>query len=157
MFTPSQELNASSVNTIHMHMHTHTRTCTCTHAHFTCTHTHAHTHTHTHIRTRTYTHAHAHTHTHMHTHTHAHTHAQQFCTALLQNLTTTNAPNSWSLATKALALTSLRILVREHDGIDEITCPEGLRPIVELAELSEDVKESCFASGDKVPASKVNG
>ena len=43
---------------------------------------------------------------------------------------------SWSAKTRALALTSLKILAREKERIDELFTRERLSVIVELAELS---------------------
>ena len=82
---------------------------------------------------------------------------QKFCSSLLSSLSVTSSPSSWSLETKALALTALRIFAREQAATDSLTCVAGLRPIVELAELNSDLKESCFASGEFVPNCKVQG
>jgi len=82
---------------------------------------------------------------------------QNFCSTLLLSLADTNSPDSWSLETKALALTALRIFAREREATEPLTCTAGLRPVVELAELHSDVQESCFASGDPVPSGKVQG
>lgn len=89
--------------------------------------------------------------------THTLTNTQNFCSTLLLSLADTNSPDSWSLETKALALTALRIFAREREATEPLTCAAGLRPIVELAELHSDVKESCFASGDSVPSGNVQG
>ena len=85
-----------------------------------------------------------------------HSPKQKFCQALLHNLST-SLPNSWSLETKILGLIALRILAREREGTDQLISMEGLKLIVELAELSKEAKESCFASGEQIPEDKLQG
>ena len=86
---------------------------------------------------------------------------QKLCSYLLLHLSSSSSSSSssipWSQETKAIALTSLRILARESHGAGQLTSRDGLATIAALAELSSDVGESCFAAGAAVPLPKING
>ena len=61
---------------------------------------------------------------------------------------------SWAAKTQALALTSLKIIAREREGIEELISPEGLLVIAKLAELSS---ASSHNTENYESQEKVNG
>lgn len=86
-----------------------------------------------------------------------HSHKQRFCAELLLHLPATNGSGEWSLYTKALALTALRISARDPKATEKLLSEDSLRPIVELADLSEDSEDSCFSFGEKASVSRLKG
>jgi hypothetical protein len=65
---------------------------------------------------------------------------ETFCKTLLDQLSS----GRWSAKTQAAALTSLRIAAREKEGVKRLRSKEGLRVLVDRADLSHDIKESCL-------------
>ena len=55
---------------------------------------------------------------------------------MLSHIGSSDPSVSWTAKTQALALTSLKIVAREREGIDELLSEEGLLVIAKLAELS---------------------
>jgi hypothetical protein len=57
--------------------------------------------------------------------------------------------------TQAAALTSLRIAARENDGVQKLRSEDGLSVLVNLADLSRDIKQSCFHGDTPPPEDRV--
>jgi hypothetical protein len=77
---------------------------------------------------------------------------EEFCCTILDRLSSWQ----WLPRTQAAALTSLRIAARQKGGIQKLKSKEGLKILIELADLSRDIKESCF-HGNVVPRDRTEG
>ena len=81
---------------------------------------------------------------------------QTFCSTILDHVSDSDPSSKWSCKTVSRALTSLRIFAREREGTDKLTSRGGLAPIIKLADISGDVKESCFV-GDGISVERTEG
>ena len=79
---------------------------------------------------------------------------QKFCSTVLSHIGSSDPSVSWAAKTQALALTSLKIIAREREGIEELISPEGLLVIAKLAELSS---ASSHNTENYESQEKVNG
>jgi hypothetical protein len=78
---------------------------------------------------------------------------ETFCSTLLEQLSS----RRWLPRTQAAALTSLRIAARENDGVQKLRSEDGLSVLVNLADLSRDIKQSCFHGDTPPPEDRVKG